>query len=295
MDNTSAQNFKPISALLADVDGTLVTKKKELTPRTIAAVGRLRERGIQFFITSGRPPRGMRVLVEPLGLTMPMAAFNGGMIVFPDLSVLDERPLPDDIVPAVVETMARHDLDIWIYRGTEWYIRSSQAPHVARESSTVRFEPTVVASFEGLLSEVVKMVGVSDDLEAVRRCEAACQQQFGQRVTAARSQPYYLDVTDRMANKGTIIERLARFLKVPVASIAAIGDQSNDLLMFSLSGLSVAMGNAPEEVKRQATFVTTSCEEEGFANAVERFILPAAAGGPDDPRRARTRELLGRA
>src|SRR5215471_21598509 len=92
-----------ISAFLADVDGTLVTKAKVLTKRAIEAVRRLHESGIDFFITSGRPPRGMRMLIEPLGLKVPMAAFNGGMIVQPDLSVIDERDLPDDVVPEVIK------------------------------------------------------------------------------------------------------------------------------------------------------------------------------------------------
>jgi Cof subfamily protein (haloacid dehalogenase superfamily) len=267
---------RPITALLADVDGTLVTKGKVLTERAIEAVRRLRERGIGFFITSGRPPQGMRMLIEPLGLTLPMAAFNGGMIVFPDMTVLDERPMPDDVLPAVVDTIQAHGLDVWIYRATAWYVRSPDAPRVARETSTIQSPPIVVPTFDGLLNRVVKIVGVSDDLDSVARCEAAAQEQFGAYVSAARSQPYYLDVTHPTANKGTVIERLSRYLSVPVESIATIGDQPNDVLMFERSGLSIAMGNASEEVQRQATCVTTSCEAEGFANAVERFILPRA-------------------
>src|SRR5689334_5234876 len=119
-----------ISAFLVDVDGTLVTKEKVLTMGAVAAVRKLHENGIAFFITSGRPPRGMRMLVAPLELKMPIAAFNGGMIVQPDLTVIEERPLPDDIVPEVIKTLEAHGLDVWIYRGTDWYIRSPQAPHV---------------------------------------------------------------------------------------------------------------------------------------------------------------------
>jgi transaldolase len=219
----------------------------------------------------------MRMLVEPLGLKMPMAAFNGGMMVNPDLTVIDERPLPDDIVPDVIKTLLEHRLDVWIYRGTDWYIRSPQAAHVGRETATVQFPPTVVPSFDGLLNRVVKIVGVSDDLDAVARCEAAAQAQLGTHVSAARSQPYYLDVTHPQANKGTVIERLSQFLKMPLESIATIGDQPNDVLMFKRSGLSIAMGNASPEVQKQANFVTTSYEDEGFANAVERFVLPRAA------------------
>ena len=266
----------PISAVLADVDGTLVTKDKVLTERAIQAVNRLRERGIVFTICSGRPPRGLRMLVEPLRLTMPMAAFNGGVIVLPDLSVLDERALPDYVVPAIVEAIEAHGLDVWIYSATDWYVRSRQAPRVDREASTSQSEPTVVATFDGVLTGVVKIVGVSDDHDRVAACEAELQKAFGTQVSAARSQPYYLDVTHPTANKGTVIERLARYLKIPMEAIATIGDQPTDVLMFKRSGLSVAMGNASEDVQRQATHVTTSHEDEGFANAVDRFILPRA-------------------
>ncbi len=271
------QGSQSIAALLSDVDGTLVTKAKVLTPRAIEAVHKLQEAGIAFFITSGRPPCGLRMLVEALGLKDPMAAFNGGTIVLPDLSVVDERPLPDDIVPAVIDTLEAHGLDVWIYRSTDWYVRSLTAPRVEREASTIQSPPIVVPTFDGLHERVVKVVGVSNDFDAVARCEAAAQRLFGENVSAARSQPYYLDVTHPTANKGFVIERLARWLKVPMECIATIGDQPSDALMFERSGLSVAMGNASEDVRRQTTHVTTSCDEEGFANAVERFILPAAA------------------
>jgi hydroxymethylpyrimidine pyrophosphatase-like HAD family hydrolase len=133
-----------------------------------------------------------------------------------------------------------------------------------------------VPNYDGLLHEVIKIVGTSTDYEAVARCEASIQKEFGTRVTAARSQPYYLDVTHPDANKGAIVRRLAQYLNVSPRRVATIGDQMNDTLMFKESGLSIAMGNASEDVQRQATFVTTSFGEEGFANAVERYILPRA-------------------
>ena len=271
-----SQTAHPISAVLADVDGTLVTKDKVLTERAIQAVSRLRERGIVFTICSSRAPRGLRMLVEPLRLTMPMAALNGGVIVLPDLSVLDERALPDYVTPAIVETIQAHGLDVWIYTATDWYVNSRQAPRVDREASTSQGEPTVVATFDGVLNGVVKIVGVSNDHDKVAACEAELQKTFGTQVSAARSQPYYLDVTHPTANKGVVIERLARYLKIPIEAIATIGDQPTDVLMFTRSGLSIAMGNAPESVRGQATHVTTSHEDEGFASAVDQFILPRA-------------------
>jgi hydroxymethylpyrimidine pyrophosphatase-like HAD family hydrolase len=114
---------------------------------------------------------------------------------------------------------------------------------------------------------------VSDDLEKVRRCEADAQAAFGERATASRSQPYYLDVTHKDANKGAVADYLSDHLHIPEAEIATIGDQPNDVLMFKRSGLSIAMGNASDEVKAQATETTASYNDEGFAKAMERFVL----------------------
>src|SRR5690349_1768894 len=127
MDGICSKTAHPISAVLTDVDGTLVTKEKVLTDRTLRAVSQLREHGIIFTITSGRPPFGMRMLVEPLQLTMPMAAFNGGAIVLPDMTLYEERLLPDNLLPSLIEMIDIHGLDVWLFRSTDWYVRSRNA------------------------------------------------------------------------------------------------------------------------------------------------------------------------
>lgn len=263
-----------IKLLLADVDGTLVTPDKVLTDRAVAAVRRLGEAGILFAVTSGRPPRGMSMLIEPLNLTTPIAAFNGGILVNRDMSVIEQRVVPEDLVVPVAELNASFGLDTWIYRGADWYVPDPKGAHVARETATVRFEPKVMASLDGLTSDVTKLVGVSDDLDAVARASEAAHDRFGDHVAAARSQPYYLDVTHPDANKGAVAQYLARTYSIPTDSIATIGDMPNDVLMFAHSGLSIAMGNASLEVQHAARRVTTSNADEGFAAAVERFILP---------------------
>ena len=117
---------------------------------------------------------------------------------------------------------------------------------------------------------------MSDDLDKVERCEAEAQAEFGQRATANRSQPYYLDVTNKNANNGAVVEYLAQHVGVPAEESATIGDQPNDVLMFKRSGFSIAMGNASDEVKAQAAVVTASYNDEGFAKAMETFILGSA-------------------
>ena len=269
---------RPIRMVIADVDGTLVTQEKMLTKRAAEAVLRLHEAGIQFTITSGRPPRGMAMLIDPLKLTLPLAAFNGGVLIKPDLkTVVDQKFLPAGVPENVIEAIENHGLDVWVYTEIDWFVRDANAPHVAREEWTVKFPPTVVKTFDGLLGRVAKIVGVSDDFERVAKCEKDVQQAGGGHISAARSQPYYLDVTHPEANKGEVVLSLSRLLNIPTAEIATIGDMPNDVLMFKKSGVSIAMGNASPEVQAGATCVTFTNEDEGFAKGIEKFVLNARA------------------
>jgi Cof subfamily protein (haloacid dehalogenase superfamily) len=268
---------RKISLVLADVDGTLVTEEKVLTQRAQRAVLALQEAGIRFAITSGRPPRGMAMLFDVLNIDTPIAGFNGGLFSNRDLTILEQKSLPADVAREAVDLIRQQGLDVWVYRGNDWLIARIDAPHVAREAWTVKFEPKVVRDVAEDLQQVTKIVGVSEDHEKVQRCEAAAQAAFGSRATAIRSQPYYLDVTNKKANKGAVVEYLSQRVGVPADEIVTIGDQPNDVLMFERSGFSIAMSNASDEVKAQATVVTDSYNDEGFAKAIERFILGAGS------------------
>jgi Cof subfamily protein (haloacid dehalogenase superfamily) len=264
-----------IRMLLADVDGTLLTKDKVLTDRAIEAVRKLNQAGVLFALTSGRPPRGMSMLVDPLDVTTPLAAFNGGLIVERDLSVIEQHLIATALVGPIIGLLESGGLDVWVYCGSEWYVRRLDAPHVDREAFTVQFAPTLVENFEQLSDGVAKIVGVSDDAGAVASAAAAAHERFGDHVSAARSQPYYLDVTDPEANKGSVAKWLMAKYGIRPEQLATIGDMPNDVLMFAHSSLSIAMGNADREVQRAARRVTAGNDEDGFADAVERFILRA--------------------
>lgn len=269
-----ARTAQPVLLVIADVDGTLVTQDKVLTPRAVEAVFRLRAANTKFAITSGRPPRGMAMLIDPLKLDEPIAAFNGGVLIQPDLStVVSQNFLAPAVVSQVIKLIQGHKLDVWLYTDKNWFVCDVNAPHVAREQWTVKFPPAITSNIENLTDRVAKVVGVSDDLEAVKRCEKDVQDACGSHASAARSQPYYLDVTHPKANKGEVVLTLSTLLSIPAEAIATIGDMPNDVLMFKKSGISIAMGNASEEVQKSATYITTSNEQEGFANAMEKFIL----------------------
>jgi Cof subfamily protein (haloacid dehalogenase superfamily) len=263
-----------IRLLLADVDGTLVTQDKVLTDTAQAAARELRDAGVTLAITSGRPPRGMSMLIDPLALQGAIAGFNGGVFVNPDMSVIESHALDPATAKQALDLILGQGLDAWVYTQDEWLIRDQAAPHVARELWTVKFDPKVVDAFtEAHLAKAVKIVGVSDDLALVAASETLLQGKLTGTASAARSQPYYLDVTHPQANKGTVVTTLSKRLGIAPEQIATIGDMPNDVLMFRKSGFSIAMGNASDEVKAKASAVTDSNENEGFAKAVRTFIL----------------------
>lgn len=262
----------PIKLLISDVDGTLVTKDKRLTPASIDAVRELRARGIQFSVTSSRPPFGMRMLREPLHLDLPMGAFNGSSIVRPDLTVDEQQTIPRHAVETSLELFARHGVDVWIFTNEHWIIHRDDGRYVAHEKRTIDTDPLFVTDDAPYLDEACKIVGVSADFDLLARCESELQAALGPEAHAARSQNYYLDVTPPGYDKGTFVAAMAKRLDIPVEAIATIGDMTNDVPMFRASGLSFAMGNATDAIKAQAVHVTASNEDDGFAKAVATIL-----------------------
>lgn len=266
---------RTIKLVLSDVDGTLVPHDKVLTERSIEAVQQLREAGILFALTSARPPQGLAMFIKPLELTTPLSAFNGGLVTDTDFNTIEEKTIDDSLSAPIVELLGAHGLSVWVYQGPDWYVLDAQSAHVEHEAQVCEFEPTVITSFDGVETGVTKIVGISDDEVACVAASVAIQSQFGGDVLATRSQSYFVDVTNVDANKGNVVKFLSAKYDIPIAEIATIGDMHNDLSMFAVAGFSIAMGQADSEIQAAATVVTTSNEDEGFANAMTKYILDA--------------------
>ena len=261
------------SAVVSDVDGTLVTDDKILPPSAEAAVAELRANGIGFSMISSRPPRGLRTLIESLGITTPVGGFNGGVLARPDLTVIAEHTLLPAIARRAIQLLDASGAQAWVFSGEDWLVRDPDGPYVGLEQRTVGFQPTVVRDFGLSLNAAAKIVGVSANFELLAKCEHDMQTALDNSACIVRSQLYYLDITHALANKGAAISEIAKLLGVPLAEIAVIGDGGNDVAMFKRSGLSISMGNASPAVQQAADFVTDGNGEDGFANAIERFIL----------------------
>jgi Cof subfamily protein (haloacid dehalogenase superfamily) len=267
-----------IALVVSDVDGTLVTKDKTLTDRASDAVRRLHDAGIGFTITSSRPTLGMRFLVEPLAITLPIGPFNGSSIVDPQLNPIEAHLISAATAQRSLDVFNEFDVDIWLFTNDQWLTRHGDGEYVPHEKLAIRADPTIVKDFAPYLNAACKIVGASSDAAMLQRCEAAMQQAVGAQATAVRSQSYYLDVTPPGHDKGTFVQAMAKRMGISTDAVATIGDMQNDLAMFKKSGVSIAMGNATDDVKKQATHVTTSNEDEGFAGAIELILKSNAAG-----------------
>jgi Cof subfamily protein (haloacid dehalogenase superfamily) len=261
-----------IALVVSDVDGTLLTKNKTLTDGARRAVRRLHDAGVGFTITSSRPAIGMGFLIEPLEIKLPVGPFNGSSIVDPQLNPIEQHLIPAAVAQRSLDVLNEFGVDIWLFTNRQWLTRNPDGEYVPHEKLAIRADPTIVKDFSPYLSGACKIVGASSDAALLQRCEAAMQKAVGAEATAVRSQTYYLDVTPPGHDKGTFVQAMAKRQGISTDAVATIGDMQNDLAMFRKSGVSIAMGNATDDVKQQATHVTASNEDEGFAGAIELIL-----------------------
>jgi Cof subfamily protein (haloacid dehalogenase superfamily) len=258
-----------IALVVSDVDGTLLTKDKILTEKTARAVRQLEDSGVGFTIVSSRPTLGMRFLVEPLRITLPVGSFNGSSISDPQMNPIEQHLIPTSVVQRSIEVLAEFGVDIWLFTHDKWLTNNPDGEYNPFEKRTIKTDPIIVDHFGPYLSAACKIVGSSSNAELLQRCEAAIQAAVGTQATAVRSQSYYLDITPPGYDKGTFVKAMAARLGISTDAVATVGDMHNDVAMFKTSGMSIAMGNATDDIKRQATHVTTSNQDEGFAGAID--------------------------
>jgi Cof subfamily protein (haloacid dehalogenase superfamily) len=267
-------NAQPgVALVVSDVDGTLLDPAKNLSPGAPAAVQRLKQEGIRFTIASARPPRLTEPLLRDLHVSGPSACFNGALLIGPDCDVLHQLPMTSTDAQTVAGHIRKSGLDLWVYTDSDWYVSNPAGPHVKHQEELMQCKAAPLLSYDVSQFRVLKLVGVSDDYDAVKRAQFELDHLFGVAISATCSSDYYLDVTHADANKGTVILMLSKMLNISTEQIATIGDMPTDVLMFRQSGVSIAMGNATDEVKAQATYVTKNNREDGFAYAIEHFIL----------------------
>lgn len=265
-----------IQFVLSDMDGTLLMPDHSLSPAVIEAVAQLRAAGVRFTLASSRPPRAMRQQIETLGIDLPTAAFNGGVLINPDGSELQSHWVAREAVDICLALFVEHRLDVWVFADDQWLALDRKAHYFPKELHALGYEPLIVADFAPYLDRVHKMVATSSDFQLLIDLEQQLHEPLNGKAIAARSQQYYLDITAVLANKGEALATLAAGLGIELANTAVLGDGANDVAMFKRAGFSVAMGQGEQVVRDQADAVTASNAADGVAQAIHQLILPRA-------------------
>jgi len=276
----AAEALSKVELVITDCDGTLLYTDKTLGEPAKEAVRNLSAAGVRFTVASSRPGKGMRTIVDTLGIKTPFAAFNGGKLVDPaGWKTMNAHWLARDAAEIALESLARDGIDAWVFIDDQWYITNPAGEYVPLERRTVGYDAVVVKRFEDIdLGSVEKIVASTSNAALLERKEAEFAGTLKGQATAMRSQSYYLDITHPLANKGEGIRELAQLAGVALENVAVLGDMQNDVAMFDVAGVSIVMGQASAQVQANATFVSSTNDEDGFAVGVNG-LLAARKGG----------------
>ena len=263
-----------IRLVVSDMDGTLLTPDKQVTAQSLSAAKALRDAGVPLCLVSSRPPGGMEMYFERLGISTPYGALNGGTLFNPDGSIRSHLSLSPQTVMEALDLLDAAQVDTWLFRGHEWLVRNAQDPLVLAESRTVHTTPEQVHDLCVHIHDIGKVTGSTADHAALHALGAAIGHRLGERASVALSSKWFLDITPLHANKGHAVRQLAADYGISVAEVACIGDMNNDIPMLSIAGLAIAMGQATPDVQACAHYISPPNTQEGWARAITDFVLP---------------------
>jgi Cof subfamily protein (haloacid dehalogenase superfamily) len=268
--------MKMIKLFVSDIDGTLFdsTKSKKISERNISAVQKMVAAGITVTIATGRMYRAALPIAKELGVNVPIITYNGALIKSVEGEILHSEYLPTDLITEIVN----------FFEKKNWYLQSYSNDELAyafRNNFTELYETTQKVQgkevgWQGLrerTNSVCKLLGINANLAETLERVKLVKEEFGEKIAVTKSHPQFIEMMMPGVSKAAAIKILAEKLGVDKSEVMAIGDSDNDLPMLQAAGQSVAMGNATDEIKSACTFVTSNCEDDGFADAVEKFVF----------------------
>ena len=266
----------PIGLIATDIDGTLLNSKGQIPERNLQAIHSAQEKGIVVAISSGRFPENVYFLLDQYGLKCPIIGDNGGRITDENLNVLSDHVMDAKAAQAVLEVLLRFGSDYFIFGGRMICTSSAEIVHHSELSQGSKMKELGFTYYHGArdaqraVLESVHKFFVCDNvpLEPVR---TALSKIPG--ILLTRSGVHNIEVMPEGVDKGSGVRDLARIYGIPMKRVMTLGDESNDISMLQAAGYGVAMGNASEEAKAAARYVTDTNDNCGFAQAIERYAL----------------------
>jgi len=263
----------PIRLLACDMDGTLFRQDLVISDRVREAIARAQGAGVTIVLATGRMPAAARSFVKLLDLSGPQIFSNGALVQTAAGEVLIHVPVEGDVARRVVEYCAVRGMHVNAYVGDTVYVaRMTAEADFTRHLN--RLEPVVVPDLAELVEMheptkmvIVRLPKVEDGLLAT------LQEDFRGHLLVFSSVPQYCELVNPLVDKGRALRMLTEKLSLTTSDVAAIGDGDNDITLLEAAGLPLAMGNATVQLKAIARHVVGSVEENGVAEAIDRYVL----------------------
>ncbi|MFC4322530.1 Cof-type HAD-IIB family hydrolase [Litchfieldia salsa] len=262
--------------IVLDLDDTLLRDDHSISDRTKEALMKAQENGVKVVLASGRPTFGMKPIAAELSLEKFesfILSFNGGKIInCHSNDDMFSSTLPIEAAQKLYELSVREGVNIHTYIRDEIIVEVDN-PYTTRESEITKLPIKLVDKFTDSVTEPVVKVLMVGDPERLKEVEAKLQVELEEEFSVMRSKPYFLEFTEKGVTKGTSLAQLIKSCGIKREEVIAIGDSYNDQAMIEFAGLGVAMGNAPDDIKEIADYVTDTNMNDGVAKVVEKFVL----------------------
>ena len=269
------------SAVFLDIDGTLLDSRHQVMPCTKSHLQYLQDRGVPVILCSARPPKGVSLVAEQIGLNGPKACYNGGLIIDDNYALLRDVGIDIQLAMDFRQFVAERfpDLVVSAYLYSVWLAEDPQHPLILQEAEISGCTP-LQGSMEQVAfaaSHIHKLLCMGDAMR-IRALEKETAQHFPQ-LMALRSKATYLEILSPESTKGSAAQVLLKHYGLEAEQAVAFGDNDVDVDMLQYCGFGVAMGNAPKSVKEAADYVTASNDQEGIYIALNSLRLKAPGDG----------------
>lgn len=259
-----------------DMDGTLLNEKKEISNRCQKAIVKLRKKGKKVVLATGRPLNGVMQYIEKLNLFDEndyVVAFNGALVQNTKTKkIIYNQPLSLDSYKELYAVSRQ--LDVNIHALTDHCVLTPKNNPFTQIESKINQIPIIEGTVEDIdASSIIVKVMFIDEPDKLDRIIPRIPDWVSDKYTILRSAPYFLEFLDKSVNKGAGVSAVANKLGLNREEVICVGDAGNDLDMIRYAGLGVAMGNAFDEVKSEADYITYSNDEDGVAHVIEEFML----------------------
>lgn len=268
---------KDIKLLIVDIDGTLLTSKQELSPRTEAALKAAVQHGVMVVLATGKSRAAGQYVIDRVGLKTPGIYLQGLALHDAEDVVLYKQTLDTDIVRQIVTYADDRGFAIVAYGGGRIMTKQEDARVHYATTRVHEPAPEVIGALQNVLGRTpINKLIIIDTPKRVRALRWQLAQQHGKSIKlTAAGLPEFIEVIPPGTGKGTAMVELLKHVNIALENVMAIGDGENDIEMIQMAGFGVAMGQAEQAVKDAADYVTATNDEDGAAQAIERFILPA--------------------